>query len=457
MAAYKKLKTVLLQRPVVAYPDFSILFQLYTDASNVWLGANLAQQQEGKERIICCTSRTLSISEQNYSATKKECLVVVWGIKNFHNYLIANHFKVYTDHYSLQWLRSMKHESALLHCWAAQLEDYDFKVLHRSGKNQGHVDALSRLHKDAVNLLEADKTTLRTPEETKEILQQLHEGGHFGLKKTLKLFRRRFIGVQEKTLCREVFSDCLGCQPGSDYKPRDVPKGRIESTSPWDVLSIDIMGPFVAGQKGKRYILSIIDCFSRYLILVPLHDHTATTVSRALYERVIGYFGCPRKILLDRGTEFTGYIWTELMELLGVQQLLTSPYYPHGNGIVERSHRTVSNMIRAHLVNHDDRDWIDVLPGIMLAYNEMEQGQHGYFASQVMWGQGMNLPTDLLHGTRSVGEQDSHQFVQNMGKELRGIQEKVGPFNKNYENVATNPFREGDLIPCPPTAHGEDA
>ena len=299
MAAYEKLKAVLLQRPVVAYPDFSIPFRLYTDASNVGLGAILAQQQEGKECIICCASRTLSKSEQNYSATKKECLAVVWGIKNFRNYLIANHFKVYTDHYSLQWLLSMKHESALLHRWAAQLEDYDFEVLHRPGKNQGHVDALSRLPLDNVNLLGADKTTLGMLEATKEVLQQLHEGGHLGLKKTLKLFRQRFIGVQEKTLCREVISECLGCQLGSDYKPRDVPKGKIESASPWDVLSIDIMGPFVAGRRGERYILSIIDCFSRYLILVPLRDHTATTVSRALYERVIGYFSCPRKILSD--------------------------------------------------------------------------------------------------------------------------------------------------------------
>ena len=107
------------------------------------LGTILAQQQEGKELIICYVSCTLSKSEQNYSATKKECLAVVWGIKNFCNYLTANHFKIYTDHYSLQWLRSMKHESALLHRWAAQLEDYDFEVLHRPGKNQGHVDALS--------------------------------------------------------------------------------------------------------------------------------------------------------------------------------------------------------------------------------------------------------------------------------------------------------------------------
>ena len=133
--AYQELKDLLLKETVVAYPDFSVPFRLYTDASNIGLGAILAQKQEVRERIICCAHRTLNKSEQNSSATKKECLAVVWGIKNFRNYLIANHFKVYTDHYSLQWLWSMKNESSLLHRWAAQLEDYDSEILHRPGKN----------------------------------------------------------------------------------------------------------------------------------------------------------------------------------------------------------------------------------------------------------------------------------------------------------------------------------
>ena len=133
----------------------------------------------------------------------------------------------------------------------------------------------------------------------------------------------------------------------------------------------------MAGRKGERYILSIIDCFSRYLILIPLRDHTATTVSRALYKRVIGYLGCPLRILSDGGTEFTGRIWTKLLELLGIQKLLTSPYYPQGNGIVERSHRTVSNMIPVHLVNRDDRGWVDVLPGSCLPIMKWSKGSMG--------------------------------------------------------------------------------
>ena len=69
----------------------------------------------------------------------------------------------------------------------------------------------------------------------------------------------------------------------------------------------------------------------------------------------------------------------------------------------------------------------------MLAYNEMEQGQHGYSASQVMWGQGMNLP--LTHGMESTKVPDQHQFVKNMGRKLREIRDKVRPFNKNKEKV----------------------
>ena len=222
----------------------------------------------------------------------------------------------------------MKNESALLQRWAAQLEDYDFEIMHRQGKNQGHIDALSRLPTDNIHLFGQGKVNLGTEEETREVLERIHQDGHLGIRKILRVFRRRFEGVRDCMVCQAVVSSCLGCQLGSDHRPRKVPQGQIESTSPLDILSIDVMGPFVSSKRGEWYILSIIDCFTKYLILVPLKDHTASTVSKALYERVVGYFGCPREILSDRGTEFMGRIWTGLMDLLGVQQVLTSPITP---------------------------------------------------------------------------------------------------------------------------------
>ena len=88
-----------------------------------------------------------------------------------------------------------ENESVLLHRWAAQLEDYDFEILHRPGRNQGRVDALSRLPVDKVQFLGPGKTVLQTAEDTAQVLERVHQDGHLGIKKTIKLFRRRFEGV----------------------------------------------------------------------------------------------------------------------------------------------------------------------------------------------------------------------------------------------------------------------
>ena len=92
-----------------------------------------------------CASRALNQAEKSYPATKWECLAIVWAVAKFRPYLMAMPFEVYTDHYTLQWLKTMRMGSALLHCWSAALEEYDFTVHHRPGKVQTHVDALSRL------------------------------------------------------------------------------------------------------------------------------------------------------------------------------------------------------------------------------------------------------------------------------------------------------------------------
>ena len=69
------------------------------------------------------------------------------------------------------------------------MEDYDFEILHRPGKYQGHVDALSRLPMDMVHFLGKERTVLTSAEDTVQVLEQIHKDGHLEVKKTLKLFR----------------------------------------------------------------------------------------------------------------------------------------------------------------------------------------------------------------------------------------------------------------------------
>ena len=141
--AFLKLKHLLTMAPITAFPDFNMPFRLYTDALTLGLDVLLSQAQNGKEQIICCASRALS--QRNYQASKRECLAIAWATARLCPYLMSNKFDIYTDHYALQWLKSMRMGSTLLHRWSAALEEFNFPIYHRPGKDQGHVDGLARL------------------------------------------------------------------------------------------------------------------------------------------------------------------------------------------------------------------------------------------------------------------------------------------------------------------------
>ena len=293
--AFDRLKTLLTTSPITAFPDFNLPFRLYTDASTAGLGAILTQVQEGKERIICCASHSLNQAEKAYPATKLECLAIVWAVAKFRPYLMSMSFEVYTDHYALQWLKTMGTGSALFHCWSAALEEYDFTVKHRPGKAQTHVHGLSCLPVDSSlpedTLLQV--RLLEDEEEARKIARELHTATHLGGHALWRLFCDRYSHKAGRRLCLETAQSCPQCQLGTDYRHRQKTTGTIQSQGPWDTLSIDIVGLLTADRRHEFLIVSV-DCFSKYTILVPSSNHNASTVSEALMRHVVPHFGTPR-------------------------------------------------------------------------------------------------------------------------------------------------------------------
>ena len=444
-AAFDQLKVRLTTSPVTAFPDFSQEFWLYTDASTAGLGAILAQIRDGKERIICCAFRALNKAEKSYPATKLECLAIVWAVAKFRPYLMAMPFEVYADHYALQWLKTMRTGSALLHRWFAALEEYDFTVRHRPGKIQTHVDGLSRLPvgpappEDTLLHLQVD-----SEEEACRLAQELHSATHLGGQALWKLFSDRYSHKAGRRICLEVAQSCPQCQRGSDYGHRQKTTGTIESKDPWDTLSVDIVGPLPADRRHE-FIIVFVDCFSRYTVLVSASNHTADTVSDALLRHVVPYFGTPRRLLSDRGREFVGDVWGKFTHSLGIQRVLTSPYHPDGNSINERSHRTMNNMLRARLLRDlPSRKWVVEIPGIMLALNAMVHEPHGFSASMIATGREPSLPPDVEEDAcASPSTEDPVAYVEMIRQRLHLTHQQMTP---PPAPVATNPYHEEDLI-----------
>ena len=143
--AFQKLKGLLIEAPVLAFPEFDRGFLLDTDASGVGLGVVLAQKQnDGSVRPVAYASRTLPPHEQNYGVTELEALGVVWAVQHLRHYPYGHHCDVFTDHEALESLLNTPHPSGKHARWGLALQEVDLSILYRPGKKNVLADALSR-------------------------------------------------------------------------------------------------------------------------------------------------------------------------------------------------------------------------------------------------------------------------------------------------------------------------
>ena len=139
-SAFLDLKNKLSSGPVLVCPNFTCPFTLCTDASSRGLGAVLEQNGHA----VAYYSRSLKSAEKNYSVVEQECLAIVEALKRFRHYLLGRRFQILTDHKPLEWLANQKSIGRLWR-WAVILQEYDFIVKYRQGKENNNADALSRI------------------------------------------------------------------------------------------------------------------------------------------------------------------------------------------------------------------------------------------------------------------------------------------------------------------------
>ncbi len=142
--AFDELKRRLTTAAVLAYPTALGRFTLDKDASERGIGAVLSQEQNGQEKVVAYFSRSLNRGERNYCVTRMELLAVVKATEKFHYYLYGQRFVVRTDHASLKWLFNFRRPEGQIARWLQKLQEYDFEIVHRTGRSHVNADAWSR-------------------------------------------------------------------------------------------------------------------------------------------------------------------------------------------------------------------------------------------------------------------------------------------------------------------------
>jgi len=331
--------------------DQNSCFTVECDASEVAIGGVLLQN----DKPVSFFSRSLSKSERNYPIVEKEALAVVECVKKWRYLLAANKFCVVTDQQAVSYMYDQKTPSKTKNerilRWRLELAGFVFSIKYRPGKFNLIADALSRDPVFACSI-------------SQKSIEQVHSDlNHPGVTRMMHYIRSKNLPFSVEDVKRTV-SSCPVC---AKIKPRFFRKEDsqfIKALAPFDRLNIDFKGPLPKSRvTSNRYILTIIDEWSRFPFAIPCASIDTKSVIEALHS-IFVVFGFPHYIHSDRGSSFMSAELKNYLTHHGISTSRTTPYHPQGNPQAERFNSTIWTSVRLALESRQlpINAWEEVLP-----------------------------------------------------------------------------------------------
>lgn len=137
-----------------------------------------------------------------------------------------------------------------------------------------------------------------------------------------------------------------------------------------DLWQVDLaeMQPYARDNRGYRYILVVIDCYSKYMWTLPIKNKTGVEVAKAMKNIIKGADYSPNNLQSDGGSEFYNKHFVTLMKQYQINHYST--YSTKKAAIVERVIRTLKNWLYKEFSVRGKYKWFDILPNITKMYNK---------------------------------------------------------------------------------------
>lgn len=291
------------------------------------------------------------------------------------------------------------------------------------------------------------------------ILQLSHSAttaGHRSAQKILEILRNKYHWIGMRDQIENYVKCCTTC--GLIKKPQKHPKALLTPTvvkQKWEIMQIDIVGPYMKSRRGNRFLLTAICAFTKFARAWPLSNVTSETIARCLVDKHLSIFGLPQTIHSDNGSNFCSDLMVELYKLLGIRQTRSHVYCAFNNGMIERWHLTLEEAI-ATQANKTPRSWCEYVPLCVLSYNSQVHSSSGFSPFKMMFGEEARLPIDLMFGsTPSDQNICPHEYVNWLESTLGEIHEASNKkqeskriyMKRHYDKSAYGqPHQVGDLV-----------
>lgn len=230
------------------------------------------------------------------------------------------------------------------------------------------------------------------------VLSECHDslwsGGHLGRDKTKDKIVENYYFPRMNDYIDLWIKTCPICLATKRKHPTKliVPLGSLTASRTMELLSIDLWDAGVISGRGNKYVLTVIDAYSKFAMAIPMKKKTAEAVASKLYKHVFSTFGRPERLHSDNGLEFCNKILAEVCRLYKIEKSHTTAYHPQGNAIAERIHQYFRNALAA-FVGRDQRDWDLLLPSLISVYlDSVHTSLGGFSPSQIMFARKLGNP-----------------------------------------------------------------
>ena len=230
-----------------------------------------------------------------------------------------------------------------------------------------------------------------------EVLLQAHDSpfaAHFGVHKTYAKLRDKYFWPRMFADVQHYVLSCESCaMKKSPKQRRTAPVLPIPVSGPWELVATDCCGPFPESNSGNRYVVVFTDYCTRWVEAFAVPNIEAKTIARLLVDDIMGRHGAPRKLHLDRGSNYLSSLIREVCFLMNTEKVFTSSYHPQCDGLVERFNGTMAQCI-SHYVDRNQKNWDTYLNAILFAFRTSPNDAIGESPFFMMYGRDPVFPQD---------------------------------------------------------------
>lgn len=310
------------------------------------------------------------------------------------------------------------------------------------------------------NLLYKNNNNTRKPvrviktSELEPVLYMFHHdptAAHASAEKMMDKIKARYYWPQMFEDIRAYVQSCDDCQRRGKSK-RTEPLHPIPVGEPFYQIGIDYVGPLPRTEKGNRYIIVAMDYLTKWPEAKAVKEATANETIQFIYEEIITRHGCPGKILTDRGTHFNNKLMKGLMQKFTIEHLLSTPYHPQTNGLVERFNRTLIEAI-ARMTRKNIKNWDQYIASSLFAYRTSRHSTTKWSPFFLVYGREAKLPVDNFRKeeerslvTQIEAHVDHTTTVRRLAQKQIEQEQQKQKDRHDKKLLKTKSYQVGDLV-----------